>query len=108
MKCLRCGRVMKEGETECECGHFYDDNLHENKKSFIKNKKSITLVEILAIILILAIMILIAASYVISSNNRKNNNNYESNNCNIKCEGSSYSIRNNKCICSNGEEYPIE
>ena len=101
MKCLRCGREMRNGEDECECGHFYDDNLHGKKKIIKKKSRSITLIEILAIIIIMSILILILASFIVSRNRY-------SRVCETKCEGFSYKVDNNKCICSNGEEYPNE
>ena len=61
MKCLRCGRTLKNGEMECSCGHFYETNLKGNritKSSSVPKKKSkrkITLVELLSIFVILTI-----------------------------------------------------
>lgn len=101
MKCLRCGKELKNGQMECSCGHFYESNLKGNRTINRKNKskRKMTLIEILAIIVILIILLIIGMSAIIQNNNINNNEE-----CEIKCEGYPYTVRNNKCICSYGEE----
>ncbi len=113
MKCLRCGRTMKEGETECECGHFYDNNLHgERKHKEAKHKETNTPIVGWRLGFVIFILFILSGGlfvtlplYIIE--NRNNKEKYTEV-CNKKCEGSSFKVRSNKCICSNGEEYPIE
>ena len=104
MKCLRCGRVLKDGQTECECGHFYENNL--NHKTFIKNTRDKSNILVNIIIIISIIMVIVLTAYFRLSN-RKNNSKYNEI-CEVKCEGSSYRVVDYKCVCSNGEEYTIE
>ena len=94
---------MKEGETECECGHFYDDNLHGQTKKK-QNNKRLNLLQVITIIVIISIMVLVAYEKLGGFKNKPKIDTR----CEVLCEGSSYKVNNNKCICSNGEEYSVK
>ena len=103
MKCLRCGREMKN-DKECTCGHFYETNLNKvivHKKS----KRQITLVELCAIIIIIIILVQVVMSFIINKNKVINEN---KDYCKMVCEGNIESIKKDTCICSNGQKYRIE
>ena len=106
MKCLRCGREMKNGEDECECGHFYDDNLHGNhKKETPKN----SMIKIISTIVILVFVIF--GIYNVYKDVNKDQDLIDSmfkEECSTKCEGFDFKIQDYKCFCSNGEVFPVE
>ena len=106
MKCLRCGRELKDGQLECKCGHFYENNL--NKKARLRKKK-ITLIEIVAVfiifIILFAITVPIIKSYI---NNSKKERNNQSEYCDVVCENDSYYVKNNTCYCGNGQSFVIK
>ena len=102
MKCLRCGRALN-GKMECECGHFYNNNLKMGKKH---HKRSMTLIEILAIIIVIIVLIGFIFSNI--SNNNKIKREKQNSYCNSVCENTNYEIKDNICYCSNGIKYSIE
>ena len=119
MRCLRCGREMKDGSNVCECKHFYDNNLNIYNKIKKKRKKHITLAELLAIIVILSIFLTILIPFLVeiyNENNHKNEYNNEDDGqvketheyCDLVCEGLDYIISDNYCYCNNGTSYVIE
>ena len=124
VKCLRCGRLMNSSDKYCKnCHHYYESNLKNNKKN-VKRDEFNFLKKIY--ILILSLIFLPIVSFVIfgivfsvldyNYKNREVNNSNEIENytkddynyCNIRCENSLKSIKDNKCICSNGNEYYLE
>ena len=104
MKCLRCGREMKD-EDECTCGHFYENNLNKSKR---RRKKKKPMLDIIATIIIIGIFILLAYHAIVQEINNHNRNIEDFGYCEIVCEGSSYTIEGTNCICGNGEKYPIK
>ena len=100
MRCLRCGREIGN-KLEFSCGHFYRNNL--SKAIVISKKKNNSFIIYLFTCFIIFLLLVLL---IINNLNEDNNKNNEV--CNIRCEGFSYKINNNKCECSNGMIYSIE
>ena len=109
MKCLRCGREIGDN-TECDCGHFYENNIGENAK---KKKQANGIVKLFVILFAIYFGFAFIAIFAIGLADvlkTKNNQNKEINNefCSIKCESDVFSVKDNYCVCSSGKKYLIE
>ncbi len=121
MKCLRCGKEM-ENETECSCGHFYDDNLNSNYEpkrdkygNKIEKNKNVRFIikqeDILGLLLFIFFLgalflfpIFAVCDYLKAVSNPVKGVPSESY-CNFLCENNEFKIDGDYCICSDGREY---
>lgn len=123
VKCLRCGCPMNESDIRCpHCHHYYENRVNgvNSSHNMESNSLNITysnskLASIIIIVIVLSTFFV--AYYMISRENKKIKDFYDNYNmdknseeyriCTIKCENMLYLIRDNKCICTNGNEYDI-
>ena len=106
MKCLRCGREIGN-KMECNCGHFYKNNLDKKR-----DKQAKVMLYTLISIIVLAILfdIFVVFPQILDVKNKSENGTYQKYNkyCSMKCESDDFSIKGNYCICEPGKKFLIE
>ena len=111
MKCLRCGRELGN-KTECDCGHFYENNVGEtaNQRRIQKRIKKIksTLLFVAFFIVTLCILIIIPVSIDLVRENKRETEQKYNEYCSMKCESDDFSIEGNYCVCEPNKKILIE
>ena len=106
-KCLRCGRTMKSTDKYCKsCRHYYETNLKGNKNNHPFKDTIIEVGVFVGIAAIIGIVYIFVFESIKDDRNKLPGNAMDY--CNTVCENQVKKIKNNNCICENGNKIPIE